>query len=147
MKLAAESHERLENFLREFFQDPDLQLPAICLHKGAAARLLTRTLKVAAITFGHHVLVSPEVIKTDGLGRQNVPGWLLAHEATHVLQYKREGYLRFFLHYLLGYLRALRESGKWDRAARMAAYLAIAEERTAHEVQRAYQAKGTELKP
>ena len=146
MKLSARSHEHLENFLREFYQDSQLRLPAIYFHKGALVRLLTRAMNVGAITFGQHVLISPEMIKANRRGRQSVPGWLVAHEAVHVLQYKREGYIRFLMHYLFGYWRALRENGKWDRAARMRAYLAVAEARAAQEVERAYRAKSTGTK-
>ncbi|HKS26612.1 MAG TPA: DUF4157 domain-containing protein [Pyrinomonadaceae bacterium] len=147
MKLAAPSHEHLENFLREFYQDSTLRLPIIRFHGGALARLVTRALRIGAITFGRHVLISPELIKTDSSGRRSAPGWLVAHEAVHVLQYEREGYARFLMHYLMGYWRALRESGKWGREARMNAYLSIAEERAAQEVERAYQARGRETKP
>jgi hypothetical protein len=147
LKLSARSHEHLENFLREFYQDPTLRLPAVYFHTGALVRLVTRAINVSAITFGQHVLISPELVEADSRGRQRVPGWLVAHEAVHVLQYKREGYVRFLVHYLCGYWRALRESGKWDRAGRMRAYLSIAEERAAQEVERAYQAKGTGPKP
>ncbi|HEX8175296.1 MAG TPA: DUF4157 domain-containing protein [Pyrinomonadaceae bacterium] len=143
MKLAARSHEHLENFLREFYQDSTLRLPAVYFYTGTLVRLVTHALNVSAITFGQHVLISPELVNADSHGRQSVPGWLVAHEAVHVLQYKREGYIRFLMHYLFGYWRALRESGKWDRAARLRAYLAIAEEREAQEVERAYQAKST----
>jgi hypothetical protein len=48
--------------------------------------------------------------------------------------------VRFFFRYFYGYWRALKGSGKWDREARMNAYLAIEAERVAHEVERAYQA-------
>jgi hypothetical protein len=138
MKLARESHQRLEKFFRQYFDEPHLQLPPIYLHSGRIARLVTKRLRVGALTIGRHILLSPDrVIEADG--NLTTKGWLVAHEATHVLQYEREGYVRFFFRYFYGYWRALRGSGKWSREARMSAYLAIEAERIAHEVERAYQ--------
>jgi hypothetical protein len=140
MKLARESHLRLEQFFREYFNDPQLRLPPIYLHRGPLARLITRQLRIGAITIGRHVLLSPDRVVKEEWGLCT-KGWLVAHEATHVLQYEREGYLRFLFKYFYGYWRALRSGGrKWNREARMAAYLAIEAERVAHEVERAYHA-------
>jgi hypothetical protein len=138
MKLAKESHRRLEEFFREHLQDRGLHLPPIYIHSGRIARLITGKLRVGAITFGRHILLSPERVIRAG-DMTTAPGWLVAHEATHVLQYERDGLLRFFFKYLMGYWRALREIGKFDYEARMKAYLTIAEEQSAHEVERAYQ--------
>lgn len=63
----------------------------------------------------------------------------MAHEAVHVLQYGQAGFLRFFVSYLKGYLRALLEQKGAGSAARMNAYLAIEEEREAREAERSYQ--------
>jgi hypothetical protein len=141
MKLARESHQRLEKFFREYFDDPQLRLPPVYLHRGRFARLVTKQLRIGAITFGRHIFLSPDRV-TEAGGDLSAKGWLVAHEATHVLQYEREGYVRFFYKYLYDYWRALRGSGKWDREARMTAYLSIEAERVAHEVERAYQAWG-----
>jgi len=139
MKLARESHRRLERFFREYFDDPQLKLPPIYLHRGRIARLVTKQLRIGAITIGRHILLSPNRV-TQAEGNLCTKGWLVAHEAAHVLQYEREGYVRFFFRYFYGYWLALRAGGKWDREARMNAYLAIEAEREAHEVERAYQA-------
>jgi hypothetical protein len=138
MKLARESHGRLEKFFREYFDDPQLVLPPIYLHRGRVARLVTKQLRVGAITIGRHILLSPDRVALDD-GNLCTKGWLVAHEATHVLQYEREGYVRFFFKYFYNYWRALHGGGKWDGEARMNAYLAIEAERIAHEVERAYQ--------
>lgn len=138
MKLARESHRRLEEFFREHLDDARLKLPPIYIHSGHIASAVTKQLKVGAITFGRHIFLSPSRV-TKGDELTTAPGWLIAHEATHVLQYEREGFLRFFFKYLTGYWRALRASGKWDYEARMKAYLTIAEEQSAHAVERAYQ--------
>jgi hypothetical protein len=138
MKLARGSHQRLENFFREYFNDPELKLPPIYLHRGFIARLITKQLRIGAITIGRHILLSPtRVVQADkGLSTK---GWLIAHEATHVLQYEREGYLRFLFRYFYNYWRALRAGGGWNQEARMNAYLAIEAEREAREVEEAYQ--------
>jgi hypothetical protein len=138
MKLAAESHTRLESFLREHLRDREMRLPPITIYSGFVARLLTSAFKIGAITFGRRVFVSPRLVKDDEVGRPTLPGWLAAHEAIHVLQYERAGFLRFLVTYLRGYGRALRAGGSWNAAAREAAYLAIAEECAAREAEAAY---------
>ncbi len=138
MKLADESHARIEGFLREHLKEPELRLPPIKVHGGALARCATRALKIGAITFGRHVFISPNWVERKAGGRRTAPGWLIAHEAVHVLQYEREGWLRFLLNYVLDYWRLLRASGGWDAAARMAAYLAITKESAAREAEDAY---------
>lgn len=138
MKLARDSHERLEKFFREYFNDPHLRLPPIHLHRGRCARFITKRLRIGAITFGRHILLAPDRVTNEG-GSLQTKGWLMAHEATHVLQYEREGYVRFLIKYLRDYWLALRDVGEWNREARMNAYLAIEAERVAHEVERAYQ--------
>jgi hypothetical protein len=139
MKLARESHQRLEKFFREYFDDPQLKLPPIHLHRGRVARFVTKQLRIGAITIGRHILLSPSRV-TQADGNLSTKGWLVAHEATHVLQYEQAGYVRFFFRYFYGYWVALRAGRKWDREARMNAYLSIEAERIAHEVERAYQA-------
>jgi hypothetical protein len=137
MKLARESHRRLEEFFREYMDDTKLLLPPIYLHRGRIARLVTKRLRIGAITFGRHILLSPEHVTQAG-DDLIAEGWLVAHEATHVLQYEREGHVRFLYHYLLDYWRALHEGGKWHRDARMNAYQSIASERAALEAEQAY---------
>jgi hypothetical protein len=74
-------------------------------------------------------------------GRLTLPGWLVVHEAAHVLQYAEKGFARFLLGYLGGYWRALRGGRRWDAAGRMAAYMAIEEERAARAAEHAYVAQ------
>lgn len=143
MKLARESHERLEKFFREYFNDPQLSLPPVYLHRGRVARFITKRLRIGAITFGRHILLAPDTVMDEG-GSLSTKGWLVAHEATHVLQYEMEGFVRFLIKYLWGYWLALRGVGKWNREARMNAYLAIEAERVAHEVERAYRSWSNE---
>lgn len=138
MILSKKSHAEIEAFLREHFKDPDLCLPPISIHSGVFAGLLTKWLRIGAITFGRHVFISPRKVAQGEGGRRAAPGWLIAHEATHVIQYDTEGFVKFFAQYLRDYFRALRETGNWDAAARMAAYLAIAHECEAREVEHAF---------
>jgi hypothetical protein len=139
MRLAADSHRLIETFMRERFRLETLRLPPIFLHHGRLALWLTRTFRIGAITFGRHIFVEPKLVGRDEeSGRMRVPGWLVAHEATHVWQYECAGFSRFLLSYLSGYWRALRAQGKWGSEARIAAYLAIREECEARESETAY---------
>jgi hypothetical protein len=81
-----------------------------------------------------------DYLRRDRCGRLCVPGWLAAHEATHVLQYERVGFVGFLLLYLKGYWRALRSQKRWNSAAHMTAYLAIKEELEAREAEIAFAA-------
>jgi hypothetical protein len=138
MKLSGESREQIESFLREKFGDDALCLPPTSIYVGWFARSLMRMLGMGAITFGRRVFVARSLVGRNGEGEVNVPGWLLVHEMVHVMQYEKKGFVRFFYSYLNGYWRALREGGSWDKAGRMRAYFAIAEEREAREVEDAY---------
>jgi Domain of unknown function (DUF4157) len=138
MRLSAETHRRVEEFFRRHTNDPGLVLPPIEIHAGRFANLLTTLNGISGITFGRHVFVRPGLVGRDALGRPTLGARLLVHEAAHVLQYERTGYLMFFHTYLRGYWVGLRAGVGWDRAARNAAYLAIAQEREAREAERAY---------
>ena len=138
MRLAPSAQARLEKFMREHVGDPALQLPRIRMHSGGFSRWLTKSLKVGAVTVGRHIFVAPVMVGRDEEGRLTFPGWLLAHEALHVLQFEREGYVRFLIKYLRDYFGALKAIGGWDAGARMAAYLAIGHECEAREAEAAY---------
>jgi Domain of unknown function (DUF4157) len=140
MRLAPASHQRIETFLREHFHLPTLKLPSIFLYHGRVAACLTRAFKIGAITFGRHVFVAPKMVTRDESGRLRIPGWLIAHEATHVWQYERAGFFGFLFSYLRGYWRALRAQQVWSGEAHLAAYLAIEEECDARESEAAYTA-------
>ena len=144
MRLSNDSHSHVEQFLRAHRGDAGLVLPRIHFHGGLFARLLMMSAGMGAMTLGRHVFVRPLLLKKDELGRVTLPGWLVVHEATHVIQYAERGFVRFMLGYLRGYWRALRESGRWGAAGRMAAYLAIAEEQEARVAEHAYAAQSPE---
>lgn len=124
--------------MREHHEDQTLKLPPFFIYCGRVSRAITQTLNIGAITIGRRVWVSPAHVSSDERGGLLVPGWLIVHEATHVLQYERAGYLGFYLSYLGGYWRALRKVEKWDEKGRNAAYLAIPEERLARQAEKAY---------
>ncbi|HEV2861841.1 MAG TPA: DUF4157 domain-containing protein [Pyrinomonadaceae bacterium] len=140
MRLSAESHRRVEEFFREFRGEPGLRLPPVKVYAGGLSRLLLDSIGMGAITFGRSVFVSPRMVVRDGRGRRAVHGWLLVHEAAHVLQYEKAGFVRFLLEYLRDYWRGLPAGGKWKLggAARVAAYMAIPAEREAREAEHAY---------
>jgi hypothetical protein len=138
MQLASEAHELIEKFLRDRFNLPTLKLSPISIYHGRFAHCLTKTFHIGAITFGRRIFVAPELMERDRDGRLCVPGWLIAHEATHVWQYQREGFAGFLISYLKGYWRALRIEKNWNGEARMKAYLAIKEECDARESETAY---------
>jgi hypothetical protein len=139
MRLSDESHREVEEFFRRHRGMPGLILPPVYVYAGGFAGRLTRAARVGAITFGRRVFVRPSFVERDSSRRARMPGWLLVHEAAHVLQYEERGLIRFFYGYLRGYFRNLREEGEgFGAAARKAAYLAIPEEREAREAERAY---------
>ncbi|HEX8336964.1 MAG TPA: DUF4157 domain-containing protein [Pyrinomonadaceae bacterium] len=141
MRLSDESHSHVEQFFRAHTGDAGLVLPRIHFHGGASARLLMLSAGMGAMTLGRHVFVRPGLFRRDVRGRLTLPGWLVVHEAAHVLQYAEKGFARFLLGYLGGYWRALRGGRRWDAAGRMAAYMAIQEERAARAAEHAYVAQ------
>lgn len=139
MKLASESHRKIESFLRDHFHDEKLRLPPVLIYCGRFARWLTVSFQITAITFGRRVFIAPKVITRDEENRLTVSAALIAHEATHVIQYRKAGFIRFLLSYVAEYLRALREQKQGlGKAARTAAYFKIRQEREAYEAQAAY---------
>lgn len=138
MRLADESQNEVETFLRAHFAEPDLRLPPIKVHAGRVAALILKMNGMGAITFGRHIFMSPARVRRDAEGRLLVPGWLLVHEAAHVRQYRRAGFFGFLFRYARGYLRALRKFGCRSAQARRSAYHAIPEEEEAHDAERAY---------
>ena len=138
MRLAEDSHARLEQFFRWYGRDETLRLPVVFVHAGFLSHGLTRVLHIAAITIGRHIFVSRHSLERDLHGRMTIQGWLLAHEAAHVRQFQQAGLLPFISNYLREYLTFLYRSEKFDAAARRVAYEQITREREAREVEAAY---------
>ena len=63
-----------------------------------------------------------------------LPEALVAHEITHTLQYRREGFAVFFYKYLTSFWRNLQKKKSWDIDSRQEAYLEIPFEIEAREV-------------
>jgi hypothetical protein len=138
MRLAEESRARLEQFFRSYERDEKLRLPLIFIHAGFWSNVLTRAFRAAAFTVGRHIFVARKVIGKDGRGQLTMPGWLLAHEAAHVRQFQRAGFLPFLFNYARQYLTFLAQGGKFNLKARTEAYERLTPEREAREVEAAY---------
>ena len=125
MKLADSSHQRLEAFFREHLNDADFRLPAINFYVGIFTKILTNLISVHGITFGKRIFIAPKHLSLNQNNFLKLPEDLIAHEITHTLQYRREGFVKFFYKYLLSYRRNLCAKKKWNAAARQEAYLEI----------------------
>jgi len=125
MKLADSSHQRLEAFYREHLNDADFRLPAINFYVGIFTKILTNLISVHGITFGKRIFIAPKHLSLNQNNFLKLPEDLIAHEITHTLQYRREGFVKFFYKYLLSYRRNLCAKKKWNAAARQEAYLEI----------------------
>ncbi|HEY1404184.1 MAG TPA: DUF4157 domain-containing protein [Pyrinomonadaceae bacterium] len=110
----------------------------IFVHAGSWSEVATRVLRVAAITLGRHIFVSRQVVRRNARGQLTMPGWLLAHEAAHVRQFQQAGFLPFLFNYGREFLALLARDGKYDARARTEAYIRLAREREAREVEAAY---------
>ncbi len=128
MKLASKTHRLLEGFFREFFGDDKLSLPEIEIYAGRGARLFTKILKVHGITFGSVIFIKPDLMRRNDGRRLCIPKELLAHEATHVLQYQKSGFFKFLYTYLRHYFTGLTRQKRWDFNSRAMAYLQIPHE-------------------
>lgn len=125
MKLAAAAHQKLEAFFREYLEDETFNLPVINFYVGKFTKILTNAISVHGITFGRRIFITPKLIALNQQNFLKLPADLIAHEITHTLQYKKEGFVGFLSKYLRSYWRNLREQGKWDARARRQAYLDI----------------------
>ena len=125
MVLSRALHRRLEIFFREFFVDENLRLPEINIYCGRGARLIAGILNVHGITIGRFVFIKPNLIYSDNPARLCIPKELLAHEATHVLQYRKLGTFKFLYRYFKSYFVNLRGKENWNFVSRMEAYLEI----------------------
>jgi hypothetical protein len=138
MRLAEESHARLEQFFRWYERDERLRLPVVSIHAGLLSHGLTRVLRIAGITIGRHVFVSRESLKRDPLGQLTIHALLMVHEAAHIRQFQQAGLLPFISGYVWEYLTFLCRSGKFDAEARRVAYEQITREREARQAEAAY---------
>jgi hypothetical protein len=134
MKLAEDSQHKLQTFFREILSDDNFRLPKINFYAGKFSRIFTLILHVHGITFGRHIFIMPDLIERDLEDRRKISLELAAHEIAHVLQYKREGFARFFYKYLMSYWRNLRKKNDWGAVARHEAYREISFEKEARKI-------------
>ncbi|MDQ3064394.1 MAG: DUF4157 domain-containing protein [Acidobacteriota bacterium] len=125
MKLAESSHRKLEAFFREYLNDETFQLPPIYFYVGKFTNLLTALISVHGITFGRRIFITSRLLSFNQNNLLKLPENLIAHEITHVLQYRREGFSKFFYKYLTSFWRNLQKREKWDVVSRQNAYLEI----------------------
>ena len=133
MRLSRKSHRKLESFFREHFKQEDLRLPEVDLFVKRGAGIITQVLKIYGITFGQFVFIRADFLYRNENHELCISKELLAHELTHVLQYEKLGWFRFFYTYLKGYWTALKRKENWGLAARNQAYLEIPHEVEARE--------------
>ena len=134
MKLAVSSHQKLELFFREYLNDEKFNLPKIHFYAGNITQLLTKIINVQGITFGRRIFILRKFVALNQEKLLTLPQKLAVHEITHVIQYRREGFVRFFYKYLTNFWKTLRTKEKWDVISRHEAYLEIPFEVEAREV-------------
>lgn len=125
MKLGETSHRKIEQFFREHLADNDFVLPEIHFYGGKITHLLTAAFKIEGITIGRRIYILPRNFWLSESSRLRIDEELAVHEITHVLQYRRVGFLSFFRVYLKDYYANLRRKKKWDWYARAEAYFEI----------------------
>lgn len=122
MKLSRKLHRQMEDFFREFFDDENLQLPELEIYANRGADLVTKIISVHGITLGRFIFIRPDLVTRNGSSQLCISKNLLAHEATHVLQYQKLGMPRFLYRYLKSYFGNLRRKKIRNFEARMQAY-------------------------
>ncbi len=125
MKLAGASHRKLELFFREYLNDEKFRLPTTHFYVGRFTKSLTKVISVHGITVGRRIFIKPTLLSLNRNNLPKLPEDLIAHEIAHVLQYRREGFLKFFYKYLTDFWRNLQSKKKWDAVSRHKAYLEI----------------------
>lgn len=125
MKLGAKSHRKIEDFFREYFDEDDFRLPEIYFYGGKLTNYLTSFLKIEGITIGKRIYIFPDNFWVGENQKLRLDEELVVHEITHVLQYRREGFLKFLWLYMKNYYSNLRKKKKWDLYARSEAYFEI----------------------
>lgn len=138
MRLSKESHNLLETFFRAYLKDEKFILLPLTFYSGRVVGLFAKLFRFYAITFGQNIFLAPHTIRKSVNGKLVVSGWLIAHECCHVMQYKRDGFLRFLYLYLKEYLRRLKSNGKLKRNSHINAYMEMVQELEAVEVENAY---------
>jgi hypothetical protein len=105
--------------------DEQFELPVIHFYAGKFTRFFTFIISVNGITFGRRIFIFPEFLSLNQNSKLKLPDELVVHEIAHVLQYGREGFIKFFYKYVRDYWRNLRKKKSWSLFARQQAYLEI----------------------
>lgn len=125
MKLAEKSQRKIEEFFRTHLADDEFILPEIHFYNGKLTHLLTSMLKIEGITIGKRIYILPKNFWLSESRKLRLDEELAVHEITHVLQYRRVGFLKFFRIYLNDYFSNLRRKKSWSKYARAEAYFEI----------------------
>lgn len=125
MKLAEKSHQKIEEFFREYLAEESFRLPEIHFYGGKFTHYLTTALKIEGITIGKRIYIFPKNFWFSESRKLRLSEILVVHEVTHVLQYAREGFFKFLWLYVMSYYSNLRKKKKWDLTARSEAYFEI----------------------
>jgi hypothetical protein len=125
MKLSEKSHQKIEAFFREHLADERFKLPEIYFYGGKFTHYLTSVLKIEGLTIGKRIYIFPENFWIGENRKLRLDEQLVVHEITHVLQYRREGFLRFLWIYLKSYRTNLKKKKRRDLYGRAEAYLEI----------------------
>lgn len=134
MKLAPDSHRKLETFFREYLGDDSFRLPNVQFYAGKFTSVFTTVLSLHGITFGRRIFILPKFLLVNQKNLLTLPEKLLAHEIAHAVQYRREGFVKFFYKYLTNFWKNLRARKTWDIESRQQAYLEIPFEIEAREI-------------
>ncbi|MEZ5306878.1 MAG: DUF4157 domain-containing protein [Pyrinomonadaceae bacterium] len=125
MKLSEGSRTIFRRFLEQGMETSADRLPDVRVYSRGGATILTRLLLVDGITIGRRVFIDRNYTYRDSQGRLKVSRSLFAHELAHVLQYQREGLLKFLFIYFRDFWRIFRAKKKWNTRNWFEAYQAI----------------------
>lgn len=128
MRLSTKTHQQLEAFFRQYFNDETLKLPHVEIYAHRGAKVITKLIKVDGITFGRHIFIDPKLAKYNDKKKLCISKNLLSHEVAHVIQYQQSGFFGFLLKYIKDYFIILRRKKKWNALARMESYWSIPHE-------------------
>jgi len=131
MIVSEESAQHLEEFLRDYLTKPDLTLPKLTLYNNRLIDRIGLALGFDGLTFRKWVFVTRRVLNRKDLNDIDIDSAFLAHEAIHVLQYRRQGTFIFLMKYLWAFISALRSAEGPLQAKVRNAYLAIPYEQEA----------------
>ncbi len=141
MNLSKASAQHLVGVLRDYLTEPDLTLPEISLHNNRLIDRIGFALGFDGLTFRRCVFVTGRVLDRLDENDIEIDSAFLAHEAIHVLQYRRDGTFIFLRKYLWAFVSALRSADGPLKAKIRNAYLAIPYEKEALEAEKYFRCR------